>query len=159
MKKQLLTYSVILLLAVSYAQAQTEQVRKQHFNISKTGLAIEGYDPVAYITEQKAKEGKPEFSNSYKGITYRFANEGNKKLFIANPEKYEPAYGGWCAYAMNYAGKKVEVDPKTFKIIDGKTNLFYNFYFNNTLTDWNKSEPAYKTKADQNWDKIIAQTK
>lgn len=145
----------MLMLAFISSKSQTEQTRKQHLNIDKAGIAIQGHDPVAYVTEQKALEGKSEISYTYKAITYLFSTEANKKLFAANPEKYEPAYGGWCAYAMNYAGKKVQIDPKTFKIIQGKTYLFYNFYFNNTLTDWNKNEPVYKTKADQNWKKII----
>lgn len=160
-KKQMKTKAVIILFlfACTIAKAQTlsEQTRKQHFNLDKNGLAIQGYDPVTYIAEQMAKEGKPELSYSYKGATYYFSGEGNKKLFTADPEKYEPVYGGWCAYAMNYAGKKVEIDPKTFKVIGGKTFLFYNFYFNNTLTDWNKDEAAYKVKADANWKKIVGQ--
>ena len=72
------------------------------------------------------------------------------------PEKYEPAYGGWCAYAMGNSSEKVEVDPETFKIIGGKLYLFYNFYFNNTLKSWNKNETGLKTKADGNWNKFIS---
>jgi hypothetical protein len=60
----------------------------------------------------------------------------------------EPAYGGWCAYAMGSTGEKVSVDPKTFKIVNGRLNLFYNRFFNNTLDDWNKDEVNLKKKAD-----------
>ena len=60
--------------------------------------------------------------------------------FASNPAKYEPQYGGWCAYAMGHDGSKVEVDPETFKIINGKLFLFYNRFFNNTLKTWNQDE-------------------
>lgn len=72
-----------------------------------------------------------------------------------SPEKYEPAYGGWCAYAMGETGEKVKIDPETYKIVDGKLFLFYNFWGNNTLEDWNENEKSLKSKADQNWKKIV----
>jgi hypothetical protein len=84
-----------------------------------------------------------------------FASQQNLAKFKASPEKFEPAYGGWCAYAMGETGEKVKVDPETFKIIDGKLYLFYNFWGNNTLVDWNKNEAPLKMKADQNWKKIV----
>ncbi len=64
---------------------------------------------------------------------------------------YEPQYGGWCAYAMGNSGEKVEVDPETYKIVDGKLYLFYNKYFTNTLKSWNKDEAKLKSKADESW--------
>jgi hypothetical protein len=75
--------------------------------------------------------------------------------FKANPEKYKPAYGGWCAYAMGENGEKVKVDPETYKIVDGKLYLFYNFWTTNTLDDWNKNEKKLKEAADRNWSKIV----
>ncbi|MEO7531133.1 MAG: YHS domain-containing (seleno)protein, partial [Sediminibacterium sp.] len=91
---------------------------------------------------------------SQEGVTYRFESAKNKQLFMADPAKYEPQYGGWCAYAMGAKGEKVSVDPATFKIIDGKLFLFYNRFFNNTLKDWNKDEANLKTGADRNWKKF-----
>jgi YHS domain-containing protein len=99
-------------------------------------------------------EGNDELKVSYKGVTYLFATTNNLTKFKANPEKYEPAYGGWCAYAMGETGEKVKIDPETYKIVGGKLYLFYNFWGNNTLTDWNKNEGSLKAKADQNWKKI-----
>ena len=75
--------------------------------------------------------------------------------FLKNPKNYEPQYGGWCAYAMGSNGEKVEVDPETYKILDGKLYVFYNAYFNNTLKSWNKDEAKLKKQADKNWQKII----
>ena len=77
--------------------------------------------------------------------------------FQANPEKFEPQYGGWCAYAMGHDGSKVEVDPETFKIINGKLFLFYNRFFNNTLKTWNQDESKLHAQADANWQKILKQ--
>lgn len=112
---------------------------------------IDGYDPVVYITQNKAKKGSKSFSLYHQGVTYYFSSAANKNTFKSNPSKYEPQYGGWCAYAMGKDGSKVEIDPETFKVVNGKTYLFYNFFFNNTLTDWNKDENKLKTQADKNW--------
>lgn len=146
----------LLLLPAVYATAQDDAARKKQFNIEKSGLAIQGYDPVAYQVQKQAVEGKSQYTTVYKGITYRFSSDANRKLFLASPEKYEPAYGGWCAYAMGENGEKVAVDPETFKVINGKTYLFYNFYFTNTLKSWNANEPTLKTKADKNWTGFIS---
>jgi YHS domain-containing protein len=125
-----------------------------NLNTDRNGLAIGGYDPVAYIILNKAVEGKSSRSYNYQGAMYYFSNDENKSKFIAAPEKYTPAYGGWCAYAMGASGEKVKVDPKTFKVINGRTHLFYNFFFNNTLDSWNKDESSLKRKADYNWSKL-----
>ena len=128
-------------------------LRVQHFNL-EDNLAIQGYDPVAYFAQKKAVEGKKECQYTHQGIPYRFASSQNLDLFKSNPKKYEPAYGGWCAYAMGSTGEKIKIDPETFKIVDGNLNLFYNFFFNNTLKDWNKDQNSLKAKAESNWAKI-----
>ncbi len=133
--------------------AQNDEVRIKHLNLKKQ-VAIEGYDPISYFTNHPV-EGKTEIKFSYKGATYLFASQQNLVKFKASPEKFEPAYGGWCAYAMGETGEKVKVDPETFKIVDGRLYLFYNFWGNNTLVDWNKNEIRLKIKAEQNWKKIV----
>jgi len=152
--KAILT-ALLAMLTVSTVFGQSDDARKKQFNVSSSGLAIEGYDPVAYFTSNKAVEGKKKFTTTYQGLTYRFASTHDKDVFVANPSKYEPQYGGWCAYAMGAKGQKVEVDPGTFKIVDGKLFLFYNKFFNNTLKDWNKDEAHLKASADKNWVKVI----
>ncbi|MDN4164168.1 YHS domain-containing (seleno)protein [Cytophagales bacterium LB-30] len=145
---------VILILWVTswgFAHAQRGSLRQSHFNISKQNLALQGYDPVAYFTQSKAVEGSSKYSWVHLGITYYFSSEANKAVFVKNPVRYEPQFGGWCAYAMGESGEKVEVDPETFKIIDDKLYLFYNFYFTNTLNSWNKNEKELKSKAHNNW--------
>lgn len=133
--------------------AQSDEARKKNFNIKKS-IAIEGYDPVSYF-EGKPLEGETKFTVAHKGITYLFASAANANKFKSSPEKYEPAYGGWCAYAMGENGEKVKIDPETFKIIEGKLYLFYNFWGNNTLKTWNSNEKALKSKADHNWKKFL----
>lgn len=138
------------------ANAQTPTaLHKKHYNLAETGVAIEGYDPVAYQTAGKAIKGRQEFNLATEGITYYFANAKDRDLFKSDPEKYQPQFGGWCAYAMGAAGKKVPVDPETFKVTDGKLYLFYNKYFNNTKKSWDKDEANLKGKANVNWANFI----
>jgi len=150
MKRVLKLVSLFVLLTIG-ASAQSTQSHAANCNLNADGLAIEGYDPVAYFTTGNAVEGSKENSYTIDGATYRFINARNRDLFKAAPSKYRPQYGGWCAYAMGAKGEKVEVDPKTFKVLDGKLYLFYNKYFNNTLKSWNKDEANLKVKADANW--------
>ncbi|MFY8005323.1 MAG: YHS domain-containing (seleno)protein [Chitinophagaceae bacterium] len=128
-------------------------LRQKKFNISN-GLALQGYDPVAYFVNNKALKGKKEINVYFEGIIYYFSNTNNKEVFLKNPKQYEPQYGGWCAYAMGASGEKVEIDPETFKIIDNKLFLFYHTWVNNTLVKWNKDEMNLHAKADANWIKL-----
>ena len=141
-------------LSVFNTQAQNPSDKK-HLNLDGNNLAVEGYDVVAYFKEKKAVEGKSTFTVVDDGIKYRFSSQANKDLFLQSPATYKPQYGGWCAYAMGAKAEKVEIDPETFKIVDGKLYLFYNKFFNNTLDTWNKNEAPLKTAADKNWTKII----
>ncbi len=142
-------YLFLFLLTAGSAQAQKKQA-----NLDGAGLALAGYDPVAYFTTQKAVEGRKDITLMIDGATYRFANNQDRELFKANPAKYQPQYGGWCAYAMGANGTKVAVDPETFKLVNGKLYLFYNKFFNNTKKSWDKDENNLKTKADANWNKF-----
>ncbi|RXR22003.1 YHS domain-containing (seleno)protein [Flavobacterium stagni] len=145
---------LLLFFVVQIGQAQTQAKRIKEFNLENK-LAIQGYDPVAYFTQKKAVKGKKELSVVHEGVLYYFASNADKELFVKNPSAYEPQYGGWCAYAMGANGEKVEVDPETFKIVNGKLFLFYNAFFNNTLKSWNKDEVNLNKKADANWKKFI----
>ena len=136
----------------SFSQDRTPE-RKKQFNLDN-GLAIDGYDPVAYFKQNKAVKGSRNFGVHHMGVLYLFSTKENRDLFLRDASAYEPQYGGWCAYAMGSSGEKVSVDPETFKIIDGKLYLFYNKFFNNTLKSWNKDESGLKSKADVNWGKF-----
>lgn len=134
-----------------------QQPETKHANI-KDGLAVGGFDVVAYF-DGAPEKGEKSIKTSHQGITYRFSSESNKQKFQDNPEKYLPAYGGWCAYAMGVSGDKVKIDPETFKVVNDRLYLFYNFWGNNTLKSWNKDEPDLKTKADKYWSETLTSNK
>ena len=125
----------------------------KHYNLGADRLALGGYDPVGYFTQGRAVKGQTGLSAAHDGVNYRFATEENRKLFAASPEKYVPAYGGWCATAMA-KGEKVEIDPTNFKVTNGRLFLFFKAFYANAIKDWNKDEPGLTTKADASWKKI-----
>jgi len=146
-----------------HAQTQNnshnETTRTKEYNL-KSGLAIKGYDPVEYIDNNKAQKGKKLHTHTHKGIKYRFTNQTNLNKFKTSPNKYEPQYGGWCAYAFAKGGGKVSINPKRFKIIDGKLYLFYDTFFGpNTLKLWNQENDTKQLKAaDATWKKHYINT-
>ncbi len=146
----------LLLAAVFFALpvfAQDTAVRQKHFS-HKKGLAVQGYDPVAYHSGG-AKKGSSKITASHGGLTYRFSTEANKKAFQASPDKYEPLFGGWCAWAMK-DGEKTKVNPKNFKVINGKTHLFFKTILGDTRKLWDKqgNDAAQTAKAAAQWKKI-----
>lgn len=152
--KHFLFYLLCLALPFISKAQQDYSVRKKHFNIDASGLALQGYDAVCY------KEGKPALGSAtiflfYKGVKYQFVSQAHLEQFKQNPSTYEPAYGGWCAYAMGKTGEKVPVDPTKFKIVNGQTHLFYYSIINNTLNKWNNEEVGLIKRADQNWSTTI----
>lgn len=151
MKRLVLIFTTLVFVFGSI-QAQELPYEIKHYNL-KNKLAVQGYDVVAYFSGE-AIEGKKELSHTVGEVIYHFSSKENLELFQANPSKYEPQYGGYCAYAMA-KGDKVKVDPETFKIIDSKLYLFYNFRFTNTLKLWNKQEQKYLPKANNAWSAII----
>jgi len=144
---------VIGLLSITTFAQDESALRKKQFNLDDN-VAIDGYDPVAYFKLNKAVKGKKDLAVSYQGVIYYFYSPENKEEFKKNPSRYEPEYGGWCAYAMGAKGEKVSIDPETFKIADGRLYLFYNRFFNNTLKSWNKEESKLKPAADASWNKF-----
>jgi YHS domain-containing protein len=150
---RVVTIFLILLSLTIRGFSQGDDVRRKHFNI-KGNIALDGFDPVTYF-DGKPQEGKSQFKFSYRAVDYQFISQVNLNKFKADPSKYEPAYGGWCAYAMGENGEKVKVDPETFTILDGRLYLFYNFWGNNTLTDWKKDERKLKEAGDRNWNNFL----
>ena len=124
---------------------------KSLLNVDKSGLAIQGYDPVAFFTEIKPVKGKPEFKSAYQGATYLFASAENKMRFDKEPAKYEPAFGGFCAYGVS-RNKLVEIDPEAFQIVDGHLLLQYNKGVRN---DFNKDTQGNLAKANGNWPMLL----
>lgn len=109
--------------------------------------AIRGYDAVAYHNAGKAIAGDPAYTFDWEGATWRFSSAANRDAFAADPVKYAPAYGGYCAYGTSN-GYKVSTAPEAFAIEDGKLYLNYSIGVQKT---WNKDRKGYIEKADNNW--------
>ncbi len=151
-----ITYvSVIIFIGQALALQETEIL-----NLDKAGAALSGYDPVSYHDGMPVK-GKGSMYFIHNGAKYLFISKENRSRFITSPLRFAPAFGGWCAWAM-LEGKKVNVDPERYKIVDGKTYLFYNSFFTDTLKKWNglalkQSESALTGRAKNHWKKISGQ--
>ena len=117
--------------------------------------AIKGYDPVAYFTEGRPVKGSGEFEYEWMGADWRFASAENRNAFAADPEKYAPQYGGYCAFGVS-GGYKAAIDPAAFTIVDGKLYLNYN---RDVQKKWGADIRGYVAKADKNWPSVSAQTK
>ena len=116
------------------------------------GLAIEGYDAVAYFTDGRPVEGSREFETAYEGATWRFASAANRDAFAANPEKYAPQYGGYCAYAVS-EGYTASIDPDAWTIDNGKLYLNYS---KGIQRRWEKNRAERIVQGDKNWPQIVA---
>jgi YHS domain-containing protein len=124
------------------------------YNINSTGLAIEGYCPVTYFTDNKAVPGNPGLTATHNGVDYRFASQSAKQAFESNPEHYIPAYGGWCAFGMAIQDK-FPVDPTNFKIVDGRLMLFLRNVNLDARERWNQGDEASQVEsADSHWKKV-----
>jgi YHS domain-containing protein len=121
-------------------------------NVDASGLALKGYDPVAYFTDGKPVLGKAEFSASHEGATYRFASAANRDAFAAAPAKYAPQYGGYCAFGMA-SGYKAPIEPDAWTVVEGKLYLNYN---QSVRRQWSSDVPGYVRKADANWPTVRA---
>ena len=126
--------------------------------VDKNKIANGGYDLVAYFTDHTAEKGTAEYTTEYHGAKYRFSSADHQQLFQASPEKYLPVCDGYCAWGVAEKGKKVPVNPMTYKIIDGKLYLFFNGDFNgkqfNTLTEWNKNQEQLLAELQAKWSKL-----
>lgn len=119
----------------------------QAVNTDRDGLALAGYDAVAYLEEQRAVPGTADLTVRHEGATYRFSTAAHRDAFQADPGKYLPAYGGYCAYGVS-RGYKVKVDPDAFTVVDGRLYLNYD---KGVQSRWLKDIPGYVAKADANW--------
>ncbi len=153
-------FSIFLgvLLTVLSAVADTSEQREEHYNLKGDGLAIEGYDPVAYFSGEP-KKGHAEHSHTLRGVRYHFSSEGNLAKFKTNPTQYEPQYGSWCAYAFALKAGKVKINPKAYKIVNGKLYLFYKTLLGgDTLKKWNTQNDLAQIKiAESEWQNQLAQ--
>lgn len=142
------------------AVGASAELRRQGWLLDKEGLALQGYDPMSYFDKAGPKPGSKEHTHVVRGVTYRFVSKANRDAFAADPLKWEPPYGGWCAFAV-IDGDKVEIDPTNFEVIDGKVYLFYKGFWGDARGKWDalvKAADAAKivAKADAGWKKLEA---
>jgi YHS domain-containing protein len=149
-----------LALSASTALAQTDAMRMKDGskhdnmatpamiqNVDASGVAMKGFDAVAYFTAAKPTKGSADFEATFHGATFRFASAQNRDLFMKTPEKYAPQYGGYCAMGVAYNGK-FDIDPDAWKIADGKLYLNKDM---KTQQMWFKDIPGNIVKADKIW--------
>ena len=119
------------------------------------GVAIGGYDPVAYPTEDRAVRGHARWSEQYDGATFYFSSEQNRELFRQAPAASVPAFGGYCAFGMGAKNARVPADPRTFEIYNGHLLLFFNDFYQgdpvNTKILWNQNEEELFAQAAAHW--------
>ncbi|MEM7391703.1 MAG: YHS domain-containing (seleno)protein [Verrucomicrobiota bacterium] len=115
------------------------------------GLAVKGYDPVAYFDAGKPVKGDKKFVHEHKGAKWRFSSQKNLDAFKADTAKYEPQYGGYCAWAVSQ-GYTAKIDPEAWKIVDGKLYLNYS---RKIQAKWEKDVPGFIKKADENWPGVL----
>jgi YHS domain-containing protein len=142
--RRLLTVALYVSLLPVVAGAETSPVSPVN---SADGIALKGYDPVAYFTTGKPTPGMDDYTLRWKGVTYRFASAEHRERFKAEPEQYAPQYGGYCAYAMSI-NRIADIDPGRWTIVDGR------LYLNNNLlsqTLWSVGTQGKIVSADQHW--------
>jgi YHS domain-containing protein len=137
----------VLGLSSSMAQAKEAPVFTSYFS----NVAVSGYDPVAYFTLQKPVKGDAKFTTIYNGAEWRFVSTEHRDKFVANPTRYAPQYGGYCAWAVSQ-GYTASADPLRWKIVNDKLYLNYDAH---VQKKWEMSVPEFIQAGDKNWPKVI----
>jgi len=148
-RSTLLSLTLLAGLLAAAPLAATEPINKSYFG----NVAIEGYDPVAYFTDGKPVEGSKKFVQEWKGAVWRFASAEHRDLFAADPEKYAPQYGGYCAWAVSQ-GYTAGIDPDAWTIRDGKLYLNYSLEIQQK---WLADVEKRIEEGDRNWPKLLAE--
>lgn len=121
------------------------------YTAKRSNLALQGYDTVAYFTVGEPTKGSADYTTTYEGAEFRFASEENLNLFLAEPAKYAPQYGGYCAWAVAQ-GKTAKGDARRWAVVDGKLYLNYN---KGIQKKWNKDRAGFIDSGDQNWPTVL----
>lgn len=117
------------------------------------GVAIHGYDPVAYFTDQKPVKGSKSYTATYHGATFYFASVAHRDTFKSDPDRYAPQYGGYCAFGAA-EGHKAPTEPGAFSVVNDKLYLNYN---SDVMTTWRQDVPGYVKQADARWSDVKKQ--
>lgn len=140
----------LVLASVFLAAASATFAANPDVNADENDVAIKGYDPVAYFTEQAPKQGSDKYTASHGNAIYHFSSAKNRDLFKNDPEKYAPQYGGYCAMGVALE-KKFDTDPEAWKVVDGKLYLNLN---KAVQKKWSKDVTGNLKTANANWNEI-----
>lgn len=146
-----ITAASALALATGQPVSAQGQGPKVVLNKTKQGIAVAGYDPVSYFTSSAPQQGDPQFTATHLGATYQFVSAANRDLFVGDPAKYAPQYGGYCGYGAS-RGYLAPVDPEAFTIMNGRLILQNS---KKVLELWQKDPQGKLKLADQNWPGIV----
>lgn len=153
----LVTFSAAVLVASTIAVTEARAIVPEStasIDTDTSGIALQGYDAVAYFADGTPEKGKPEFKIQHDGATYYFTSAEHLKKFKDSPASYLPQYGGFCAMGASL-GKKFEGDPNVWRIVDQKLYLNVN---PDTGVRWGKDVPGNISRANENWPDIKAKT-
>jgi YHS domain-containing protein len=146
--KVIITVGVFLVMMTA-AYSQSQQT-KYFNNLNDKGVIIDGYDPVAFFTDNKPVKGDPQFQYRYEDAIYHFNSQDHLELFKGSPEKYKVQFGGWCAYAVSL-GRVAPIDVNTFSIVNGRLVIQHN---QRAVNGWNKDVQGNLALADKYWPKV-----
>jgi YHS domain-containing protein len=128
------------------------------WNTNKEGVVLDGYDVIAYRDADGAIKGSPSYSAKHDGVTFYFATQEHKEMFVDNPQAYVPKYNGFCAFAIGAKNAKVPANADTFKMYNGELLVFFNDQWDgqkfNTKIPWNNDEIVLFTQAETNWKEL-----
>jgi len=144
--KRLLLLLALITAIPTFAQTKTL------VNVNRNGLALRGCDPVAFFTQSRPVKGLAQFESKYNGARYLFVSAEDKTLFDANPAKYEPQFGGFCAYGASQ-GHTAPIKIEAWQIVNGRLLMQYDL---GVKKEFNKDQQGNLQKADKNWPGIVS---
>ena len=140
-------FAAVLLLVASSTVASAKELQ----NLDHNRVAIQGYDPVAFFTDNRPVKGNAQFQSEYRGAKYYFASPEHKAAFDKEPAKYEPQFGGYCAYGASQ-GHKAPIKIEAWQIVNGRLLMQYDL---GVKDDFNKDQQNNLSKADRNWPGLV----
>ena len=140
-------FSAFLLLMVLSTVASAKELQ----NLDHNGVAIQGYDPVAFFTDNRPVKGNAQFQSEYRGAKYYFASSENKATFDKEPAKYEPQFGGYCAYGVTHS-TRAPIKIEAWQIVNGRLLMQYDLDIKNKF---NQDQQGMLKKADENWPGLV----
>lgn len=151
--KSLFLIITATILSINFLFAQTNEIerRAENFFLQK-GIALKGYDPIAFFNQSRAVQANGTIIYAYNGVKYFFTSSNHLNQFKTTPDKFEPKYGGWCAYHMSKKGNKVAANPQHFSILNGR---LYFFDSGDSKYKWENGIKQLKKEADNNWNKFM----